>query len=325
MLTMHDHAATGCGLSPRTGAGPIGERTVWIDLVSPTPEEDESTERALSISVPTRDEMREIEASNRFYLENGAAYMTAYVIHNVDDPKPDSSTVTFILTANRLVTVRYSEIGAFAQYRSQADKGLLPSATGGDVMLGLVETIVARIADLIERMQDEVERLTHQLFELKGGQGTRNRRLDVVLKSTGRQGDMLARAQESLMSLDRVLHFMHQFEQARAAPKDLMKRIVAGQRDLTSLSEHTTFLSERTTFLLNATLGMISTEQNQIIKLFSVMAVMLMPPTLVASVYGMNFKHMPELDWQMGYPWALGLMVLSGLIPFVYFKRKGWL
>ena len=125
--------------------------------------------------------------------------------------------------------------------------------------------------------------------------------------------------------MDRLLHYFLQAAQSRQDDPHTIERIKTAQHDIRTLMDHARFLTERTNFLLDACLGMINTEQNQIIKLFSVVAVMLMPPTLVASLYGMNFKHMPELDWAYGYPLAVLAMVLSGILPYVYFRRKGWL
>jgi magnesium transporter len=157
------------------------------------------------------------------------------------------------------------------------------------------------------------------------GQASRNRRLDVLLRTVGKEGDVTARAQESAMSLHRLLLYAAGTVRTRKDDPSILERIEAANHDITSLMESLRFLSTRTSFLLDATLGMISNEQNQIIKLFSVMAVMLMPPTLVASIYGMNFKFMPELDFPLGYPMALCLMFISGLVPYLYFRRKGWL
>jgi len=191
-------------------------------------------------------------------------------------------------------------------------------------MIGLIETLIERKADHIERVQDKIDAITRDVFDLEGRR-TREGKLDVLLKGTGTQGDTIARVQESATSLHRVLHAFRNTAVERGCDAKIMQRIDTSEKDIHSLLENMRFISERTGFLLNAILGMITNEQNQIIKLFSVMAVMLMPPTLVASVYGMNFRHMPELDWMQGYPMALGLMAASAIFPFVYFRRKGWL
>ena len=324
MIVIYNRAPSGTGLVRATGQA-IAPETLWIDLVDPAPGEDGALETALGIDIPTRAEMREIESSSRLYAENGTLYMTAFIIDDIDAPLPSSSTATFILTGGRLVTVRYASPKAFQMVAARAEKAILPCADGGEILAALLEALVSQSADLIERMQDDVEKLTAQLFHVKGGEQTRTRRLDVVLRQTGKAGDMVATVTETATSLDRLLNFLRESQRRSGADDRHGLRLGAIVRDVASLNEHLKFLSDRTTFLLNATLGMITIEQNQIIKLFSVMAVMLMPPTLVASIYGMNFRHMPELDWAWGYPGALLLMLLAALVPFVYFRRKGWM
>ncbi len=303
----------------------IGADTVWIDLVNPTPEDEAAIERALGIDVPTRDEAREIEASSRFYDEDGATFMTTFIVHTPDGGVPATADVTFALKENRLVTVRYVDPRSFPVFTARAEKGAVPCASGAAILIGLLETFINRTADAIERVQDSVEKLTHNVFNLNTARRDSSRRLDVLLKQTGKEGDLVARVLESSTSLDRTLHFFRDAARDRGFDAKIIQRIDVAQRDIHSLMEHTRFLTNRIGFMLEATLGMISTEQNQIIKLFSVMAVMLMPPTLVASIYGMNFEFMPELKWQYGYPLALLAMVLAAVIPYVYFRRKGWL
>jgi magnesium transporter len=323
MLTVYDNQ--GSTLLRREGAVPINPASVWIDLLNPTKEEDAYVESQLRISIPTRAEMREIEVSNRLYFENGAYYLTAFIVYNLEAPTPATSTITFILAGNSLVTVRYAEPKAFPFFLSRVEKEALPCNSAVAVLTGLLETIVHRQADLIERLQDETERTAQGIFEIKGGQQTRNRRLDLLLKAIGKQGDITSRAQESAVSLDRVMTFFASAVRERKEDERILQRIETIQRDIGSLMEQMRFLSNRIMFLLDATLGMINIEQNQIIKIFSVLAVVLLPPTLVGTIYGMNFKHMPELDWLAGYPLALSLMVISAVLPFVYFRRRGWL
>jgi magnesium transporter len=251
--------------------------------------------------------------------------MTAFIVHFPDTTTPATATVTFALKDNRLVTVRYVEPRAFPIFIARAEKGSVACTSGGALMIGLIETLIMRTADVIERIQDDVDKLTHNVFNLKTARRDSSRRLDVLLKQTGKEGDLVSRVLESATSLDRTLHFFRDTARERGLDPRVLSRIDVAQRDIQSLMEHTRFLTNRIGFLLEATLGMISTEQNQIIKLFSVMAVMLMPPTLVASIYGMNFRHMPELEWAYGYPLAIGAMVLAAVIPYVYFRRKGWL
>lgn len=323
MISIYDAAGT-C-LARRDGDTALNETSVWIDLLNPTEHEEKSIEKALALEVPTRAEMREIEASNRFYQEDGAQFMTAFVVHGTDKDAVTTSNITFILAGNRIVTVRYGEPKAFTLFAERVCRNGDGCTTGVQVLIGLLETMIQRQADLIERLQDEVESLAPQIFGQRSVDQKQGRRLEVMLRSVGKHGDLTSRTQESATSLHRTLLYFADAARDRHDDPKIIARIESADRDILSLSEQLRFVSGRTAFLLDATLGMISTEQNQIIKLFSVMAVMLMPPTLVASVYGMNFKFMPELDWPYGYPMALGMMFVSALIPFIYFRRKGWL
>jgi magnesium transporter len=251
--------------------------------------------------------------------------MTTFVVYNIDQARPDTGAFTFILTGNRLVTVRYHEPRSLPQFVVRAEKGAVACRGPAAVAVGLVETIIHREADLIERVQDEVDRLALQIFDARHHEKTRQKRLDLVLGTLGRQGDITSRVEEAAFSLERMLTFFTTVARQRGEDAATLARIEDAHRDIITLREHAQFLSNRASFLLDATLGMISIEQNQIIKLFSVVAVMLMPPTLVASIYGMNFKHMPELEWGLGYPLALAVMVLAAVLPYLYFRRKGWL
>ncbi|MCL4768554.1 MAG: magnesium/cobalt transporter CorA [Hyphomicrobiaceae bacterium] len=300
-------------------------QAVWIDLLNPTKTEEALVERELGVLVPTREEMAEIEASSRLYQESGAQFMTATVLHQMDSPNPQTAAITFILTESRLVTVRYADPRAFSMYLGRAAKGDAASDTATAILLGLLDAIIDREADMIERLQAETERLAQTIFEMKGGAAIRSRRFDVILKQIGRAGEIASRMLDSLLSLGRLLTYLSQVAIDRKDTKRAREQIKTASRDVRSLAEHVSYLNTRITFILDASLGMVSIEQNQIIKLFSVVAVVLLPPTLVASIYGMNFRFMPELEWIFGYPAALLLMVLSALLPFMYFRHKGWL
>ncbi|MGE0699370.1 MAG: magnesium transporter CorA family protein [Hyphomicrobiaceae bacterium] len=322
MLAIHDLSG-GCLACRNDGA--ITAEAVWVDLLDPTAEEDARVEQALGISIPTRAEAREIEASSRLYRENGAHYMTAFVIYNADASIPDGATVTFVLAGNRLVTIRYHEPRAFPIFAARAAKGEVECASAPHVLAGILETIVDRMADVIERTQDEVETIARGVFGSRPDSRTYARRLDAVLRGVGRQGDITARLEESAFSLERVLAYLGGVLKDRGEAPAVLARVETILRDVHSLSQQMRFLTDRTTFLLDATLGAISIEQNKTMKIFSLLAVTMMPPTLVGSIYGMNFKHMPELEWTSGYPMALGLMLLAGLLPYLYFRWRGWI
>lgn len=312
-------------LKPQTGRPKITEEVAWIDLLNPSQQEETKVERALKIDVPTREEQQEIEVSSRLYQEAGAYFMTATLIYQPEQGEPRATPVTFILAGQRLITVRYAEPRAFSIYVSRCNRAEGSIKNGAEILIGLIETIVDRLADFIERIQAEVEGLSHSIFELKGGTATRQRRFDVLLRAIGREGEISSKARDSAYSLGRLLTFLVHAANERNLGKPLQARIRTAARDVTSLTDHITFLSNKIIFLLDATLGMINIQQNDIIKIFSVAAVVFLPPTLLASIYGMNFHHMPELNWMFGYPLALILMVLAAVLPYFYFKRRGWL
>jgi magnesium transporter len=325
MLTVYD-TANGV-LAPRSDPQGISNGSVWIDLLNPTRGEDLQVEKALGIAIPTREEMAEIEASSRLYQEGGAHYMTAVVLFQPDAANEPLITtpVTFILAGGRLVTVRYAEPRGITIFLSRVQKGDVPCVSGAAVLVGLLEAIIDREADRVERTQAEVDELSQSIFGVKGGERTRALRFDVSIRAIGREGELTSRSRESLLTLGRLLTYLGHVMTERGDDKLLRARVKTAQRDVHSLADHIGYLSAKITFLLDAVLGMVNEEQNSRIKIFSVLAVALMPPTLVGTIYGMNFQHMPELSWVFGYPMALCLMVVSAVIPWLYFKHKGWL
>ena len=303
----------------------IPRSAVWIDMLEPTREEEAAAEAALGIEVPTREEMQEIEISSRLYSENGALFMTATILSQTTTDTPEAKPVTFILAGERLLTIRYSEPKSFQAFVARATRPRCGYTTGEGAMVGLLETIVDRIADTLERLANDVDAMSLEIFANRSGRPTKSRDFHEVLRRIGRKGDLNSKVRESLVSIVRLATFAEQRLDVRKATKETKAQVETLIRDVHSLTDHASFLSNKINFLLDATLGMINIEQNAIIKIFSVAAVVFLPPTLVASIYGMNFDVMPELKWVAGYPFALGLMVLSALLPYLYFKRRGWL
>jgi magnesium transporter len=304
---------------------PFPDEFLWADLFEPTPAEEKAVESLLTVDVPTRDEMKEIETSNRLYEEGGAVYMTATVGNKLDTQTPESSAITFILANERLITNRYVDptpVKRFMQYVERSPAACTSSAT---LLAGLLESFVERIADLLERVQTELDSVSHAIF-LPQSNGTYATSGDLhrMIQRIGANGDLVSKARESLVSFQRLLMYVQQATNVTLS-QDQRGRFKSALRDVQSLSDHASFLGNKIQFLLDAVLGLINLEQNGIIKIFSVAAVMLMPPTLVASVYGMNFHFMPELDKPWGYPFALLAMVGSAVVPYIYFRRKGWL
>lgn len=263
--------------------------------------------------------------SSRLYQEEGAYFMTATILVGTDTPEPSTTAATFILIGQRLITVRYAEPHAFSIFLARSRRPDAKFTNGSAVLVGLIDTIVDRLADFIERVQAEVGVLSHSIFEMRGSTASRQRRLDALLKSIGREGELTSLARESAYSLGRLLTFLAHAANERNDDKLVRERIRTAARDVNSLTNHATFLSSKIVFLLDATLGMVGIQQSNIIRIVSIVAVVFLPPTLIASVYGMNFKHMPELHWLIGYPFALLLMVLSALLPYLYFRRQGWM
>jgi magnesium transporter len=316
VLTQYDPATM---TAPPPGA-------VWYDLLNPTSEEDRFAEECLGVSIPTREEMLDIEPSARLYNEAGAEFMTITALARLDSDEPAKTPVTFILARNLLVTVRYADPRPFRLFEIRALKTNGRSYASGEmVMAGILEAFIDRLAQVLESTGDEIDTISREVFRNKVKNATvKARDLQSLIEQIGRKGDMLTMARESLLTIVRLTSF-HQASGNSKQARDLRQELKILQRDASALSDHASFLSNKINFLLDATLGLINLEQNQIIKIFSVAAVVFLPPTLVASIYGMNYDIMPELHWSYGYPFALGLMILSAIFPYLFFKRKGWL
>ena len=307
------------------GGVPIPDGAVWFDLVNPAAAEDEQIETALGIAVPTREEMQEIEVSSRLYIENGARYMTATLMCQSDTASPKTTAVTFILTNHKLVTVRYDEPKPFTLIANKLARQSSPAVSGETIMMDLLDAVIDRAADILERAGADIDRISHDIFLPEGRRANRSRTYQYIFKRIGRKGDLTSKVRESLVSIGRVVAFLQNEAEGLAWSNDRRSQLKSMQRDVQSLSDHVTYLSGKVTFLLDAMIGVMSVEQNNIIKIFSVAAVVLMPPTLIASIYGMNFKHMPELDWHFGYPLALVVMLVAAILPYLFFKWKRWL
>jgi len=296
------------------------EDVVWIDLVEPTRDEEILIETQLKMQLPTREDMGEIEASSRLYREGAATFLTVEVITGAAAEAPKLEPVTFVLIKDRLVTIRYAHPRAFVLFEGNLAERGSDCGDGESVFLGLLDAIVDRIADILEAASDQVEALSRHIFD----RPRKTARFEIILGKLGRWRGITAKVRNSLISLSRLLVY-GAVSPHIAEGADHAARIGSLQQDVASLTDHAGHLSGDITFLLDATLGMINIEQNGIIKFFSIAAVIFLPPTLVASYFGMNFKHMAEFDLPWGEPLALGLMVVAVVLPMLWFKRKGWL
>jgi magnesium transporter len=310
--------------TPETAAA-LPEGTVWFDLVSPTPAEERLVEERLGLEIPTREEMAEIEPSSRLYIENGARYMTATLVFDAETDRPKTTVVTFILTNGKLVTVRYDEPRPFARVTAKLGRACPLGVTGEGVLIELVDAVIDRSADILERVGAEVDEVSRRIFEGRGARDDPNHGYQTILRTIGRKGDLTSKTRESLVSIGRLVLFLANEADNIKLAKDPRAQVRSMARDVQSLTDHSSFLINKIQFLLDAVVGMVSMEQNNVIKIFSVVAVVMMPPTLIASIYGMNFKHMPELEWVAGYPLALIVMIIAAIAPYLYFKWRKWL
>jgi magnesium transporter len=296
---------------------------VWIDLREPTPEEEQFVESALGIDVPTREEMREIEASNRFYEENGALYMTATLVTKLDTDLPERTQVTFILTGSKLVTNRYTDPLPFRRFIAYAARHAAVAGSGAMVLAGLLEAIVNRIADVLEKVGGDVDAISSKIF-FRSYDASAPLDFRHVLERIGQSGDLVSKAGESLVSLTRLLGFVQQSGNTQVT-QESRARYRTLSRDVLAMTDHSNFLGNKVQFLLDATLGMVSIDQNNVVKIFSVVTVFMLPPSLIAGFFGMNFEHIPWLHESWGLSATAGLMVVSAVAPFLYFKRRRWL
>ena len=298
----------------------------WIDLLTPEPAEIKFVERLCGLEMPTYDEMREIEATSRLYTEDGARFMTTTVLSRVDTESPSLSEITFVLMGAKIITIRHSDSYSFRVFSHQLLRQ--KQISRDQVFTGLLETIVDRQADVLERFGAELDRLSKNIFRRDEPEGKASKRVPVssalrlTLQDLGRVGDLLTRQRDCLVNLLRLLTYASNEEALDDTNSTLYIKLRPLSRDVTSLSEYANFLSSNVNFMLDAVLGLINIEQNEIVKIFTVAAVVFMPPTLIASIYGMNFAHMPGLENEYGYYISLVVMLVSIILPLVYFRSR---
>ncbi len=301
----------------------LPDSALWIDMYDPTPEERRKVEAALGADMPTRADMEEIEISSRLYQEEENLFMTALVVAHTDSEMPQTGAITFVLFHNRLITIRYIDPLPFRTYAHRCERSSVWATRADVILTQLLDTIVDRLADVLERVGTDIESVSREIFEQQ------QRKLHTadfqeILRKLGRKHDLTSKMRESLLTFGRMLTFLTQAF-ADKQHKEAKAHIKTLTRDVQSLQDHTTYLTSKLAYLQDGTLGLINNEQNNIIKIMSVAAMVFLPPTLFASIWGMNFKYMPDLNSPWGYPIALVIMVFSAVLPYYYFKRRGWL
>ncbi len=312
---------------PATSADPAApaSKPRWIDLFNPTPAETARVTAEFGVQVPSRESLQEIESSSRIRFEGRVLYASMPLALQYDAAGLTPVPLGFILSPQLLVTVRFSEVHAFdaVKPRVQAD----PQMTSAAVFSALADGMVDFAADMLEKLSSDLAAVSARAFGQHGVIPRHGKRFTHALReglsAVGIAGDHLSRIRESVLGLQRIIGAVSEMGADWLQP-ELKTRLASARQDLSSLAEFEAHLSGKTQFLLDAILGFINTEQNDIFKVLTIVSVVGIPPTLIASMYGMNFRYMPELSWRWGYAYGLALIALSTLIPILWFKRRGW-
>ena len=317
-----------CSPAPIDPADPgkLPQRAIWIDLLNPTKQEEAIAERLIGSNIPTREDMLEIEPSSRLYERNGVTVMTFWALHGTTEKKPAIDPISLMLTDKQLVTIRYVDPPSFVIFADHLEAD--PDVAGDplSVTVRLMDAVVDRLADALESATQDLEAISERIFDrdLVKTRRRPERHYERLMLRIGATQRLLAKIRESAVSVSRLLGFLNASD--RVAHDSLHARHLKSLLgDARALNDHSDFVAENLNFLLDAALGMISLEQNFVMKILSIFAVVFMPPTLVAAIYGMNFDHMPELEWLYGYPYALGLILLTAVLPLWFARRRGWL
>jgi magnesium transporter len=305
----------------------LPEGIIWIDLLSPTEEETAFVERATGLHVASREELSAIETSSRLRAEKGVLYLSMPALFR-QEGQPITTPLGFVLSANHLITIRFGALSAFESFKNEirAPQTVHPSSAGA--FSGLLEAMVDRMADILEHVGGELDEVSHHIFGRQDRASLKQparaeHDLREMLRAIGRSGDLISKIRDSLTGIGRIVPFAVG-RCVEWMPQAVKPELETLRLDVVSLNDYDNYLSGKVQFLLDATLGLINIEQNNIIKVLTVVSVVGVPPTLVASWYGMNFHRMPELDWSLGYPYVIVLALLSAVLPLLWFRWRGW-
>ncbi len=302
---------------------PAAHADAWIDLRAPDEARVLEIEAATGLSLPQLEDLQEIESSSRLYVEGGALFMSFPVLTPYRHGEPTRSVpVGFVLQPHLVVTLHYGDAPIFDQAIERA-KTVVQGAPSSEIFVTVLEDVIERVADVLERANEEMDRISQLIFRDAPETGSVTAQMRRTLRGIGRLGELVTKLRETLLGISRMLPFLA--SHAGWMPDALKARLETVGQDVRSLLDHDTHLSQRVQFLQEATLGFINIEQSNIIKIMTVVSVVAMPPTLIASIYGMNFEYMPELKWVYGYPIALGMIVVSVVLPLLWFRARRWL
>lgn len=331
MLMLHNGTADYKKLAPDIAAGALPAQVTWIDILDGTAEEISFVERAIGRHLPTLPELKEIESSSRLRFDKNVFCLSAPVVSGIPSGHPQTAPVGFILMRDLLVTVRFEDLTAFSSFEREYVGRASAFAKGAGAFIGLVNAIVDRSADVLENVGNELDEISEGIFHretqpegLRYSPVREAKSLKDVLRRVGYSGSLSSKIRDSLLGLRRIVSYVSDMGPDWFTA-DLRGYKDAQLHDIVSLTDYNTHLTNKIQLLLEATMGLISIEQNNTIKVLTVVSVVGVPPTLVASLYGMNFVHMPELSWAYGYPFGLALIAISAIGPVVWFKLRGWL
>jgi magnesium transporter len=317
------------GASPRETLTPglhLTSDAVWFDLLNPTDDERSSVQRITAMDVPVRADIAEVESSSRLASAGDVLRLNTPVAYRTAEGRSALGPLGFVLSPTRLVTVRFVDLPVFDAAADHLAHATHPVCSLEAFAL-LLEGMVDRVADVLERVAAELDGLSQDIFageETKRSSNRADRALRGTLTAVGRAGDTIGNLRDSLLGFGRIVAYVLQMAEAWT-PAELRTRLQTIKQDIASLNDYDQQLTAKTSFLLDATLGFISIEQNNGVKVLTVVSVVGIPPTLIASMYGMNFKNIPEYDWAWGYQYGLTLIAVSIVVPLIWFKVKGWL
>jgi magnesium transporter len=331
MLTFYRSRASRGEQPADLARGSLPAEAVWIDMLRPEPDEIAFVRRTAGLDIPSIEELSEIESSSRLRSEAGTLYLSAPLVFRADSDQPLATPVGFVLSPERLITVRFEELQSFTNFATHDLASETDPLSSGAVFAGLMDAITDRLADILENIASELDELSHRLFRSPATQTGRRRPparesadLRIILRRIGHSGDLASKIRDGLLGIGRIAPFVAAHA-AEWLPPEIKLRLDTVRSDTTSLSDYDMHVVNKVQLLLDATLGLINIEQNNIIKVLTIVSVVGIPPTLIASMYGMNFKGMPELDWSWGYPYGLAMIVLSAILPIAWFKWRGWI
>jgi magnesium transporter len=307
-------------------AGALPEDVIWLDLLNATEEEKTSVESRTGLRVPSFEALSEIESSSRLIVDHGVIYLSMPVVAQGDTDDYYASPAGFVLSTRVLITIRFAEGPIFKTVaeKLRADDSI---HSGTAVFTALMEALADRGADVLEHLASELDKTSRTVFRgnLRRKRNTvrASETLRGALRDVGRIGDRLSLTREVFLGIDRIVAFVLSLKQDWIAA-EFGSRLEGVARDVASLNAFQEHLANKVQFLLDAVLGFINITQNDLFKILTIVSVVGIPPTVVAGIYGMNFKFMPELNWLWGYPFGLAMIVLSAVLPLLWFKWRGW-